>query len=135
MLQSEQDMSQAHAIASMRVQRPPDPHSSPDTTLSGLGLQEGQQVGVELILVRAGEAVGRTWIDLESRVLDDLGGEQGRGTDGHNLVVVAVNDQGRNIEPLAIFGAIGLRESLNAVLRAFETNGHRPAPDRIPKTL
>ena len=40
--------------------------------LPRLGLQEGQQIGVELLLVRKGEAVGGARIDLQGRVLDDL---------------------------------------------------------------
>ena len=43
--------------------------------LPRLGPQEGQEVGVELILVRAGEAVGRARIDLQGCILDDLRGE------------------------------------------------------------
>src|SRR6266699_1076745 len=58
--------------------------------------QEGQQVGVELLLVREGQAVGRPRIDLQGRVLDELGGEQGGVSDRHDLDVVAMNDQGRN---------------------------------------
>ena len=37
-----------------------------------LGLEEGQQVGVQLVLVRAGEAVRCARIDLQRRVLDDF---------------------------------------------------------------
>ena len=36
------------------------------------GLKECQQVGVELILVRVGQAVGCAWIDLQRRVLDEF---------------------------------------------------------------
>ncbi len=74
-----------------------------DAALPRLGSQEGQQVFVELVLVRAGEAVGRARIDLQGRVLDDLRGEQGRVTDWHDLVVVAVDDQGWNVELLEVF--------------------------------
>jgi len=44
-----------------------------NAALPRLGPQEGQQVGVELLLVRAGEAVGRARIDLQDCALDDLG--------------------------------------------------------------
>jgi hypothetical protein len=37
--------------------------------MSGSGLQEGKQVGVELLLVGAGEAVRGTGVDLELPVL------------------------------------------------------------------
>ena len=39
---------------------------------SALRFEEGQQVGVELILVCGGETMGSTWIDLELSILDDL---------------------------------------------------------------
>ncbi len=100
-----------------------------------LGSQKGQQVSVELLLMCAGEAVGCARIDLQGRVLDYLGGEEGRGTDWHNLVVVAVDDQGRNVEFPEIFSEVRLRESLDAVVRAFETDGHRPEPERIANAL
>jgi hypothetical protein len=44
--------------------------------------------------VRTGEAMGRSRVDLQGRVLDDLRGEQGRVADRHDLVVVAMDDQG-----------------------------------------
>jgi hypothetical protein len=37
-----------------------------------LGLEECQQVGVELVLVRVGRAVGCPWIDLQGRILDEF---------------------------------------------------------------
>ena len=74
-----------------------------DAALPSLGPQEGQQVGVELLLVCAGEAVGRARIDLQGGVLDNLRGEEGRGADRHDLVVVAMEDQGRNVELLEVF--------------------------------
>src|SRR5947209_4933320 len=103
--------------------------------LPRLGPQEGQEVGVELILVRAGEAVGRSRIDFQSCVLDNLGREKGRVGNGHNLVVVAVDDQGWNVELLQIFGEIRLGEDLDAVEGAFETDLHRPQPERVPNAL
>ena len=59
--------------------------------------------------MRAGEAVGRARIDLESGILDALGGEQGRAADRHNLVVIAVNDQGWNVKLQEIFRWKGKR--------------------------
>ena len=69
-------------------------------TRSLLGSEEGQQVFVELLLVRDGEAMGRTRIDLQGRVLDDFGREQGRVGNGHDLVVVTMDNQGRHVERL-----------------------------------
>ncbi len=103
--------------------------------LPPLGPQEGQQVGVELLLVREGQAMGRARIDLQDCTFDELGGEQGRVADRHDLVVVAVDDQGRNIELLKIFRLFRLGEGLDAVECAFEADGHRPQPERVPSAL
>src|SRR3989442_596852 len=114
--------------------RSPEPEAC-DATWPGLRPQEGEQVGVELLLVREGQAVGRPRIDLQGRALDDLGGEQGRVSDRHDLVVVAVDDQGRNIEPLEVFRLVRLGEGLDAVEGPFEADGHRPQPERVPRAL
>jgi hypothetical protein len=37
-----------------------------------LGREEGQQVGVELVLVRVGQAVGCPWIDLQGGILNEF---------------------------------------------------------------
>src|SRR5260221_11628927 len=79
-----------------------------DAALPGLGPQEGQQVGVELLLVCTHETVGRARIDLQGRVLDDLRGEEGRVADRHDLVVVAMYDQGWNVELLEVFREVRL---------------------------
>ncbi len=97
--------------------------------------QEGQQVGIELLLVREGQAVGRPRIDLQGRVLDELGGEQGRVSDRHDLVVVSVDDQGRNVERLEVFRLVCLGEGFDAVEGAFEADGHRPQPEHVPSAL
>ena len=85
--------------------------------------------------MRAAEAVGRARIDLQGGVLDDLGGEQGRVTDRHDLVIVAVDDQGRNVELLEVFRQVRLGEGLDAVEGAFETDLHRPQPEHVLNAL
>src|SRR3989442_6096219 len=114
--------------------RSPEPEPC-DATWPRLRPQEGQQVFVELLLVREGQAVGRPRIDLQGGALDDLGGEQGRVADRHDLVVVAVDDQSRNVELLEVFGEVRLREDLDAVECAFETSLHRPQPEHVPSAL
>jgi hypothetical protein len=42
--------------------------------MSGSGLDEGQNVRVEFFGFGLGKAMRRTRIDLERRILDDLGG-------------------------------------------------------------
>jgi len=58
--------------------------------------------------MRRAQAMRRALIDLQLRVLDDLGREHGRGADGHDLVVVAVHDQRRHVDLLQIIAEVGL---------------------------
>ena len=81
------------------------------------GLEECQQVGIELLLVSLGQAMGCACIDLKSRVFDEFGRGKSRGADRYDLVVVAVNDQRWDVEFLEVFGEVRLRERLDAVKR------------------
>src|SRR2546430_2384378 len=90
-----------------------------------LRLEEREQILVHLLLVGRAHAVRRALVDLQLRVLDQLGGEQGRGADGHDLVVVAVQDQRWHIELLEIFCEIRLGKRLDAKVGGRET-GHHP---------
>jgi len=51
---------------------------------------EGEQIGIDSILERCAHAVRGTRIDLERRVLDDLGCQLCCGADRHDLIVVTV---------------------------------------------
>ena len=42
----------------------------------------------------------RAFMDFQRGALDEFGREQGRGADRHDLVVIAVDDQGRRLELL-----------------------------------
>jgi hypothetical protein len=53
---------------------------------------EGKQIGVELILVGVAEAVRGTRIHDKRRAFDQFYGGPGGCVDGHDLVVVAVDD-------------------------------------------
>src|SRR5262245_33565981 len=72
------------------------PHQTGITSLAGphsrdkSGLEEFQQVGVDLVLLGRAHAVRAARIDLELGVLDDLRGDRRRGLERHDLVVVAV---------------------------------------------
>ncbi len=79
--------------------------------------------------------MGRSRIDLQGCALDDLRGEQGRVSDRHDLVIVSVDDQGRNVELLEVFREVRLGESLDAIECAFEADGHRPQPEHVPNAL
>lgn len=61
--------------------------------------------------------------------------EQGRGPDRHDLVIIAMQDQGRNVEGLKILGEVRLGEGLDAIKHSFEPGLHPLKPERIPQTL
>ena len=82
---------------------------------SASGLEECEQVGVDLVLVGRAQAVRQARIDFQRGAFDDLGREHGRGADRHDLIVVAVHDERRHVELLEILGEVGLGEGLDAV--------------------
>jgi len=104
-------------------------------TYSLLRPEEGQQVFVELPLVRGHQAMGCARIDLQGGVLDEPGGEQGRVGNGHDLVIIAMDDQGGDVEALEVFGLVRLGEGLDAVVGRFETDLHRPQPEHVQSAL
>jgi hypothetical protein len=57
-------------------------------------LEKREQVRVDLVLVSRAHSVRQPRIDFECSPLNQLGREQGRCSDGHDLVVVAVEDEG-----------------------------------------
>ena len=73
----------------------------------GSPLDEAEQVFVHPVLQRGAHAVRGALVDLEDRILDQLRGQQGRGADGDDLVVVPMQDQRRHVERLEILGEIG----------------------------
>src|SRR5258706_8229863 len=74
--------------------------------LSCVALQEGEQIGVQLVLVRVGKPVRGTRVDHELRVLDQLRGAEGGSSDGNDLVIVTMKDEGRHVELLQILGEV-----------------------------
>src|SRR3954447_11111643 len=98
-------------------------------------LQEGEQVGVELLLVGAGEPVRGSRVDLERPVLHQLDRLLGRGHDRDDLVVVAVRDQGGDVDGLEVLAGVGLREGLDAVVGALDPDGHRLQPELVALAL
>ena len=64
--------------------------------------------------MRRAHAVRCALVDLEGRILDQLGGQHGRGADRHDLVIVAMQDQGRDVELLQVLGQIRLGKGLDA---------------------
>src|SRR5512135_565795 len=74
-------------------------------------------------------------IDLQGRALDQLRRQEGRGADGHDLVVVAMRDQGRDVEPLEVLGEVCLGKGLDAVVCPLQPDLHAPEPERVANAL
>src|SRR5438270_10870060 len=73
----------------------------------------------------------KSGVYLERRVLHNLRGDQSRRTDGHDLVIVAVKDDGWHIELLEVFSEIRLRKSLDAVVMGFCASHHALQPPML----
>src|SRR5918999_5782186 len=97
--------------------------------------EKDEQVGIELVLVRGGQAVRGARIDLQGGALHELGRAVGRGADGHDLVVVAVDDQRRHVEPLEVLGEVRLRKCLDAVVLTLQPALHAQAPEGVEHAL
>jgi len=81
-----------------------------------VALQGGEQVTVDLVLVPGGEAVRRAGVVDVLGVLDDAR-RVPRVGDGNHLVVLAVDQQGGNVEALEVSGEVGLG---GALMRSYE---------------
>src|SRR5664280_2448645 len=85
--------------------------------------------------MRVSDAVRGTGINLERGVLDEFGRGMSRGADRHDLVVVAVDDQGWHVELLEILREVRLGKRLDAIELVLETALHGPKPKGIPDAL
>ena len=65
-----------------------------------LRFHEIEQVSVDLVCVGCGHPVRKPGIHLQCGVLHNLRGHQTRRTDGHDLIIVAMKDEGWHIELL-----------------------------------
>lgn len=110
-----------------------DVHESEDVQAHGIGLRlnECEQVGVELLLARIAEAVRTAGINFQRGIRHKLR----RSTDGHDLIIIAVNHQRRHIEFFQVFGEVGFREGLDAIIRILEPRHHALHPPRFDQSL
>ena len=103
--------------------------------VSSSDLEKGEQVGVELVLVRPGQAMGCARIDLQDRIRNELGCGVGRCTDRHDLVVVSVDDESRHVKLPEVLGEVCLGKRLDAVQLSLKTSLHALKPERIAEAL
>src|SRR5262249_50853000 len=112
-------------------------HSSP---LRSPGLltsrpDESQEIGVNDLGVRRTHAVRELLVDLQRALLEKLCGKRRRISDGDDLIVVAVHDQRRHVDDLQVFGEVGLREGLDAVVLRLGATHHCLAPPVVDHAL
>src|SRR5712692_5310681 len=100
-----------------------------------LGLQEREQVGIDLVCMSSAHTVRRPRIDLQRGTLDELGLEQAGVGERHDLVGVALQDERRYVELLQVLGLICFRERLDAVVRTLDGDLHSLEPERVPNAL
>ncbi len=74
-------------------------------------------------------------VDLQGGVGNDLHGLAGRRVDRDDLVVVAVHDERRDVEPAQVLGEVGLGERGHAVDARLDAFLHRHEPERVPVAL
>lgn len=63
-------------------------------------------VGVELVRVGGGESAAAAWVHFQRPLLQQLRALQSGRFDRHDLVVIAVRDENRNVDLLQILGVI-----------------------------
>src|ERR1700687_1573225 len=88
------------------------------------GLDERQEVLVELGRVRLREAVRAAAVDLERRVLHEPGCAHRRRLDGNDLIVVAVRDERGYLDLREVGSELGLGELLDAVVDGLHARLH-----------
>ncbi len=90
---------------------------------------EAEDLFVEAIALRDREPVVGTRVDLQGRALHQLGRHFCRSHERDDLIVVAVNEERRNVDFLEIFGKVGLREGLDALEGAPKSDLHALQPE------
>src|SRR5690606_5849145 len=80
-----------------------------------------QQIDVQLLLMRHRESVRCTGVVDGLRAPDELLGFPGGVMDRNDLIVFAMEDQGRYVDLLQIIREVGLREGLDALVSIPQT--------------
>src|ERR1700692_1950262 len=81
-----------------------------------LGLEKRQELSVDLVLECRAHAVRRAFVNLETCILDQLGGKHRGSADRNDLIVVAVYDQRRHVDLFEILGEVRFRKGFDAVV-------------------
>src|ERR1044072_6057732 len=107
----------------------------PNRAGGSLAPEEGQQSGVDLVLVRGREAVRRSWV-VDFLCAPDEPGRLSRGVmDRHDLVILAVHNERWHIDLFEVLGEVGFGECLDALVGVLEPGLHAPRPELIKNAL
>jgi hypothetical protein len=100
-----------------------------------LFLDEGEEVGVELVLGGVGEAVRAAGVDFESGAGDEFRRTESSGADGDDLIVISVDDERGDVEFLEVCGEVGFGEGFDAIVGALVAAHHALPPEGIDHAL
>src|SRR5262249_52041970 len=98
----------------------------------GVGPTELEQAGVQAILQGDRETMACPVVESACDSLDQLcGGECRRGI-RYDLIVIAVDDERRDVDLLQVLCEVGLGEDLDAVVRVLGARLHTEEPECVP---
>src|SRR6266702_879076 len=96
-----------------------------------LGLQECEEVSVDLVRMRRRGRVRSARVDLQLGTLDHLGGELARIGEWHDLVVLAVDHQSGHVD----FGHVGSEVCFRERAQAIDSRLDHPCLDAVEHRL
>lgn len=97
--------------------------------------KESQQVGVNAVLQGRSETMRCAGVIDRLGVLHQSHDLFCRIVNRHDLIVLAVHEQCRHVDPLQVFGEIGLGKSFDAFIGIFLAALHTPQPELIQQSL
>ena len=93
--------------------------------------KEGQQIGVDARRLGRAHAVWCTGIDFQRGILDDLRGQCAGILEGHDLVIVAMQNQCGDIDLLEVFGIVHFGKFLDTFVLTEDAAEHAFAPEFV----
>jgi hypothetical protein len=94
-----------------------------------------EEVRVDVVLLGGAHAMCATLVDLQGRPLDQFRAQHGRVPDRHDLIVIAVQNQGWLVDSLQVLGLISLRKGLDAEIACRHAGHHALKPERLAHAL
>src|SRR3984957_12527552 len=100
-----------------------------------LRLYEFKKIGIDLVCMRGRHPVRQTLVNLQRTVLQELGSQRACVGERHDLVILAMHHQNRNGDLLEVFGEVGLRQGLDAVILGLGPAHHSLTPPVVDHPL